>query len=469
MNFSGVIRSILLWVFQKRWFLISLVIGCVALLFDSPESLSANGYRVLLIAFIVIVSIVTEAITLPALALFIIFSMVVLGIGSSEEIAHAYMNDAVFFIMGSLMIAVALTSQGFDSRLALAILWLTGGKTRTISLGFVTVSALLSAFLGEHTVAALMLPTCLILIRNLTDDPAENSKLTALLLFSIAYGSTIGSVGTPSGGARNPIMINYWVEFGLDRVGYLEWMKWAFPVVLIQIPLLAWILNRVFTPELKQLDSSIRKLKIQVRRRGDISGKETLTLLVLGIVFLGWILFSEEFGLGMIAIFGAFLYVIFGVVEWEEISRKLNWGVILMFGSAILLGIQMKEAGTGEWIANQILGVTGNFMEQFQLARYGMVIVMTTVFANMMSASATVAVVAPVTLNFGADQLVIGFLTAISSSFAFFTAVAAPACMIVYSSGYLRAKDFIKAGVFVGVMSFVVLLFVAMIYWPMIA
>ncbi len=467
MIFQGIIRSILLWALQKRWFLISLIIAGVALLFDSPELLSTSGYRVLLIAFIVIVTIVTESITLPALSLFIIFSMVVLGIGSNEEIAHAYMNDAVFFIMGSLMIAVALTSQGFDSRLALAILWLTGGKTRTISLGFITASALLSAFLGEHTVAALMLPIGLILIRNLSDDPAKNSKLTALLLFSIAYGSTIGSVGTPSGGARNPIMINYWMEFDLLRVGYLEWIKWAFPVVLIQIPLLAWILNRIFTPELKRLDSSIRKLKIQVRRRGDISGKETLTMLVLCIVFLGWILFSEQFGLGMIAIFGAFLYIIFGVVDWDEISRKLNWGVILMFGSAILLGMQMKEAGTGEWIANQLLGVTGDFIEQFQFARYSIVIVLTAIFANMMSASATVAVVAPVTLNLGADPLVIGFLTAISSSFAFFTAVAAPACMIVYSSGYLRAKDFIKAGVFVGAMSFVVLLFVAMVYWPM--
>jgi len=190
-------------------------------------------------------------------------------------------------------------------------------------------------------------------------------------------------------------------------------------------------------------------------------------MLVLCIVFLGWILFSEQFGLGMIAIFGAFLYIIFGVVDWDEISRKLNWGVILMFGSAILLGMQMKEAGTGEWIANQLLGVTGDFIEQFQFARYSIVIVLTAIFANMMSASATVAVVAPVTLNLGADPLVIGFLTAISSSFAFFTAVAAPACMIVYSSGYLRAKDFIKAGVFVGAMSFVVLLFVAMVYWPM--
>jgi len=466
MNLSGIIRSILFWTLEKRWFLFALAVTACALMFNPPDGLSTEGYRVIWIAFIVIIMIVTESISLPALALFIIVSMVVFDIGSADEITQAYMNDAVFFIMGSLMIAVALTSQGLDSRLALGILWLTGGSTRKISFGFVAVSAILSAFLGEHTVAAMMLPVGLTLIRNLSKNPQKYPQMTALLLFSIAYGSTIGSIGTPSGGARNPIMINYWLEFGLERVNYLEWMKWVFPVVLIQIPLLSWMLCRIFPPEITNLDSPIRKLKISVQQRGNIQGKEILSLLVLAVIFIGWIFFSEQFGIGVISIFGAFLYIIFGVVEWNEISRKLNWGVILMFGSAILLGLQMKETGAAEWIAENIVGITGDLMEKFTAIRYGMVIVMTTIFANLMSASATVAVIGPVTLNFGSNPIVTGYLTAISSSFAFFTAVAAPACMIVYSSGYLKAKDFIRAGYPIGIVAFILLLFIAFFYWP---
>lgn len=41
------------------------------------------------------------------------------------------------------------------------------------------------------------------------NDPKQLRNLTPLILFSIAYGSAMGSIGTPSGGGRNVIMLDY--------------------------------------------------------------------------------------------------------------------------------------------------------------------------------------------------------------------------------------------------------------------
>ena len=90
---------------------------------------------------------------------------------------------------------------------------------------------------------------------------------------------------------------------------------------------------------------------------------------------------------------------------------------------------------------------------------------MTTTMANVLSSSATVAVLGPITLNLGENAMHLGLVTAIASAFGYFTAVAAPACTIVYSSGLVSAKDFLKVGWRAGVISMVLLVFYANTYW----
>ncbi|SVB50812.1 uncharacterized protein METZ01_LOCUS203666, partial [marine metagenome] len=191
-------RNILFWIQEKRWLLIIVILGILMYHLPYPIGISHAGYRTLILCLIVISLIITEPVPLPAVALLIAVLEVAFHIAPATEVAKTYMNDSVFFIMGSLMMAVAIVHQGLDTRLALGIIRLTGNKVKHIILGFTCISALLSSFIGEHTVVAMMLPVGLSLVRNCShQQPIPN--LTALILFSIAYGSTVGSIGTPSG------------------------------------------------------------------------------------------------------------------------------------------------------------------------------------------------------------------------------------------------------------------------------
>ena len=205
----------LFWVQRTRWLLISFSLGAILFFFiPHPLGLSVQGYHVLIIIFMTLILILKEPIPLPAIALQLIFWQVIIAGSTPNEVGGYFMNDAVFFIMGSLMLAVAIVSQGLDKRLALGIIRLTGNKTWRIVAGFTTISALLSSFVGPHMVTAMMLPVALTLIRFTSKKSTGNTQLIAALLFSIAYGATVGSIGTPSGGGRNVIMMNYWAEFG---------------------------------------------------------------------------------------------------------------------------------------------------------------------------------------------------------------------------------------------------------------
>jgi len=460
------LSNLLFWVTRKKWLILAFLLSISFFYIPSPEGLTPEGHRTLIIVLVALVLIISESIPLPAVAILILIMEVILGVDTADGVASSFMSDAVFFIMGSLMLAVSIVYQGLDKRLALGVINITGNKTWRIVLGFVTISALLSSFIGEHTVAAMMLPVALALIRNAGLETGKATRLSTVLLFSIAYGCAIGSIGTPSGGGRNVIMIGYLSEFGMAELSYLTWMKFAYPMLLLEIPITAIVLWYTFTPSQKILDSAVRKLKVQVAKTGDLTINQFMAIGIFLLVFVGWVFLSPFIGLGIVALSGVFLYLSFGLIEWQEINRNTNWGVILLFGSAISLGIQMKETGAALWVAEGTLHYLEIIFQDVAVVRWFVSVVITGILTNLLSNAATVAVLGPIVLDMGGNPLITGIMTSIASSFAYLTIVASPTCMIIHSTGLITSSDYLKAGWKLFIISVVLLLLISMFYWP---
>jgi len=460
------IADLLYWVTRKRWLIAAFSISLFLFYIPSPAFLSPEAHRTLIIVVITLILIIGEVIPLPAVAILILILEVVLGIDTPNGVAKSFMSDAVFFIMGSLMMAVAIVSQGLDKRLALGIIKLTGNKTWRIVFGFVAISSILSSFIGEHTVAAMMLPVALTLIRNTSDDQKTVHRLSTILLFSIAYGCAMGSIGTPSGGGRNVIMIGYISEFGLGNISYLDWIKYTYPMLLLEIPIAVALLWMTFKPDQRILDSAVRKLKVKVAKTGAMTGNQIMAIGIFFLVFLGWVFLSPYLGLGIVALIGVFLYLSFGLIEWQDINRNTNWGVILLFGAAISLGVQMKQTGAAEWVATQSINGMSILVNDLGFMQWFISVFLTGILTNFLSNAATVAVLGPVVLDMGGNPIILGISASIASSFAYLTIVASPTCMIIHSSGLVKSSDYLKAGWKLFVISIVILFLISNLYWP---
>ena len=463
---NQILNNLLFWISRKKWLIATFFISISIFYLPTPEGLTAEGHRTLIIVVTALILIISESIPIPAVALLILIMEVVLGIDTPNGVASAFMSDAVFFIMGSLMLAVAIVHQGLDRHLALMIVTLTGNKTWRISLGFVGISAIMSSFIGEHTVAAMMLPVALSLLKNSGVSINSSTKISTLLLFSIAYGCALGSIGTPSGGGRNAIMIGYFAEFGLADISYLDWMKYAYPMLLIEIPLASTILWYTFTPEKSIMDSAVRKLKVDVAKSGPLNSNQKLSVLVFFFVFIGWIFLSPRIGLGIVALSGVFLYLTFRLIEWNDIAARMNWGIVILFGSVISLGIQMKDTGAANWLAQSFLDFSQFYVSDVSLISWFFSVVLCSVMTNLLSNAATVAVLGPIVLDLGADPIIMGMATSVASAFAYLTIVASPTCMIIHSTGLVKSKDYFKAGWKLFIVSIVLLFLISFLYWP---
>jgi sodium-dependent dicarboxylate transporter 2/3/5 len=467
---------------EKKWFFIALLVGLLIIRLPTPEGLTPDGQIVLAMSVVATILFVTEPVPLPTVPLLIIVGQVVLLKLNPDRVAQSLMSDSVLFIMGSLMLAVAIVKQRLDRRIAWFLVQLTGTNLYWISFGIILVCGLLAAFVGEHTVAAMMLPVGATLITLTSTDPKKVRYVAAVILFSIAYGCSIASIATPSGGARNAIIINYWQQFFYDPlrpetyrflVDYVTWIVYAFPMFLIRLPIVTLLLLWTFRPETTDLSRAVARLRAQVDMQGPIKPSDWLTFALFGLTILAWIFFSGTIGLGTVAVLGALLFLVTGLVRWEDINAGVNWGVVLLYAAAVSLGVEMKATGAAEWVADSMLQALSSIGAERGVGLWAAVSLLTIAVSNTMTAGAAVAVFGPVVLNAAQmaqdDPLTIGFIAAISSGLGYATAAAQPAFTIIYASGYLKQRDFFKIGWKMMFVSFFLLLFLAGFYWPLIS
>ncbi len=467
---------------KRRWFVIAMLLGAIALMLPTPAGLTPQGQIVLVMSLVATMLFISEPVPLPTVALMIIVGQVLLLGTDATVVAKSLMTDSVLFIMGSLMLAVAIVTQKLDKRIALWIVRITGTNVFLISFGITAVCGFLASFIGEHTVAAMMLPVGVTLISLTSQDAKKVKNLAALLLLSISYGCAIAGIGTPSGGARNAIMIGYWKDFFYDPakpetyrflMDYLTWIIYAYPMFLIQLPLVSALLYWTFKPEYRDLSRAVARLRTQVAMDGPLGIPGWTTIAIFCLTVVAWTMFSGTIGLGVPAIAATIAFLILGLVRWEDINGGVNWGVIWLYAAAISLGVQMDNTGAAQWVAESFIGMLAPLGAGEGLGLYAAVALLTTFVTNTMTAGAAVAVLGPVVLKTasvsGSDPLAVGFITAISSAFAYITAAAHPAFTIIYASGYLKASDFVRSGIRMTVMSLALLFLVAKFYWPLIA
>ena len=463
-SYKIISSSILFWFSQKKWFVYSILVSIFLLNLSTPIGLSVPAYHSLIILVLVFMLVTFEPIPFPAIALLTLVLQVVLGVAPPDQVASSFMNDAVLFVMGSLMFAIAIVHQGLDIRLARFIVFIFGKSKRMFLAGLMSISAILSSFLGEHTVIAIMLPIGLSVIKNIDTQQTDGKNAVLITLFSIAYGTIIGSIGTPSGGARNVIMINYLQEFSNVHIDYWKWMKHAYPILIIQLIVAYFVLQFAFPSSLKNIKMRGYKKNVENRSiKKDIN--HLFSCLIIIAIIASWFTFNDIYGLGIIALGGALTFMIFGMITWEEINKNTNWGVILLFAATISLGFQINETGASSWLVIKFNELLNSLPANSMSVSWSIMAILSGLTANFFTSSATVSLIGPMAIELHPTDISFALSSAIASGFSFLTVISSPTAMIIYSTGLVSTKVFFRVGILMFIISILILYLMSQFYW----
>ena len=447
-----------------------LIIFIILLVMPTPEGLTIEGQRTLALFMFIAYLWITETFPLPVTAFMAGVGLLVLGIytgpGRATDAFAPYAADAVFMVLGSLIMAQGLISSGADRLIAAYLVKHFASSTWKLMGGIVVICAAIASVVPGHSVAAFMLPVVYstIMATNMKDNRGE----MAAMIMAIALGCSVGALATPSGGARNAIAIGYLQElpqFG-RQITYLEWVTLALPLTLILIPVTFVVLVLVF---------KVRNRPLEVTPLPKPENQGVRPYLGLAILFVTVVMFltlSDILSLGAVAMIGGILMFVFGLLRWDAARGELRWGVIFIYGAALTIGKAMEEVGASFWLANQLLGGLGLMTI---IALVVVVVLIVASFTNLMSDAAATAlflpIVVPMAILLGADgneenyAFIVTMATALASGLAFITVFGTPPNTIVHASGLVTSRDFMKAGTVLWIVSVLIMLFVVNTYW----
>ncbi len=468
-----------LWINRTfRRFCIGLLIAFVVYVLLWGLSGLDNTQRMTLVWFLFIVYLwVSETFPLPVTALMAGVGLLMLGIRNKPEEAFApYAADAVFMILGSLILAQGVVRSGAERIIVVRLLRHFTSSTHRLLVGIVLICTMMAMVIPDHSVAAIMVPLVLMIIDQ-TDIKEHRNEMMAFLL-AVAFGCSIAGMATPSGGARNVIAIGYLDEIAGLQINYLEWIILAAPLTLLLVVPTLIILK--FSHRLKN-----RPLSLELEESEAITTDQRLALAILGFTILlflssGW----TGFSLGTVAMTGAILMYATGVLDWDSSREDLRWGIIFIYGAALTLGAAMRDEEVAAWLANNFLDLNPWHGAAVILI---FIVILTAFLTQVMSAGATVAVITPITLSFAlatigpdtdmtrefeffasANHLIFSaaILTALCAAFAFATVFGTPPNLIVHSSGIPTGKDFAKAGLPLLCVAITMTILISRFYWP---
>ena len=425
----------------------------------------------------------TECIPLPGVAFCIGLILVFTGVVTRKEVAMLYWDDACWFIMGSLMFAAAFVKTGVDKRMCLMMFRkLATPNVKWVTLIFFVIITPLAAFISDHALAAMFLPIGMLLYQNsLTDEVPEDPELAKVLMIAIAMACNIGGPGAPSGGARNVIMMTYLNDmFGFD-IGYFQWVTYCFPFLIVMIPVTWFVVNWRFKPRIHSLAPAMSHLQREIGRMGPWNRKQVWALIIFLIMVYGWFtekafynmgIYPVRLGIGVIAVAGAVAYLLAGVCNWRDYQEKVDWGVVWLYAGAIIFGRTLDGTGAAYWLARTIietlapLGMDSGL--PLMLVNNGL----TACLTNLMADGPAAAAVGPISLNMAGlvhpGTTYLPFMamgTAVASSFAYCLIIGTPPNAIVYASGYLEPKDYLRVGIPMWFLANIMLILLAAVYW----
>lgn len=425
----------------------------------------------------------TECMPLPGVAFCIGLILVFSGVVTRQQVAMLYWSDACWFIMGSLMFATAFVKTGVDKRMCLMMFKkLAVPNVRWITLIFFLIISPLAAFISDHALAAMFLPIGMLLYQNsLTEEIPEDKELAKMLMIAIAMACNIGGPGAPSGGARNVIMMTYLTDmFGFD-IGYFQWVTYCIPFVIVMIPL-TWIaVNILFKPRITSLAPAMRHLEAEIGKMGKWNRSQVWAVIIFVVMVWGWFteklffnmgIYPVRLGIGVIAVAGAVAYLLAGVVNWRDYHQNVDWGVVWLYAGAIIFGRTLDTTGAAYWLADSVVQMLAPFGMDHGLPLMLTSNGLTAVLTNLMADGPAAAAVGPITLNMAGivhpGTTFLPFMamsTAIASSFAYCLIIGTPPNAIVYASGYLEPKDYLRIGIPMWFVANIVVILVTAGYW----
>ena len=411
----------------------------------------------LLVLVFTIISFILEKIPLGLTASICAIGLTITGVLDVSTTFSQYVNSNVILCVGMFVVGQALFETGMANKIG-GLVTKFARTEKTLIIAIMVIVGVMSGFLSNTGTAAVPIPV----VCGIADESGySRSRLLMPLVFAAALGGNLSIIGAPG----NLMGVNALQEMGLST-SFFMYAPVGIPMLIVGILYFIFI-GYKFLPDGKGVAGAAVE---EQKDFSDVSKwKQIVSLVVLVLVILAMI-FEEVIGVSiqLSACIGAIVLVVTGVLSEKEALASIDLKVVLLFGGSLTLAKALDTTGAGELIADKIVGLLGADSNPIVLLL--VIFIVTCALTNFMSNTATTALMIPIAVslanNLGADPRAVVIATVIAGSCAYATPIGMPANTMVVGLGGYKFKDYVKSGLPLILVSFVICMILLPILFP---
>lgn len=477
--------------FFKRF---GLIIGALILLgiilMPTPDGLPIAGHRMLAILVFSVIIWMTDTISYPASAA-VIMALMAFLVGISPNVAdpktiigttkaltmalEGFSNTALALVGGALFIAAAMMQTGLDKRIALFVLSKIGAKTNRVLIGVILVGFILSFFVPSTTArVSCMVPIVMGIIGAFGVE--LKSKFAGMMMIAVAQADSIWNVGIKTAAAQNMIALGF-IEKQLGI--YISWLDWfiaAVPFAVFMSVALYYVLMKMMPPETDEIAGGKEAVAKALAELGPMKTNEKKLMILSIILLILWatekILHPFDTSSTTIAAIAIMLLPGIGIMTWTEAQSKIPWGTLLLFGVGISLGSALLSTKAATWLAKIIVTAFGLQTMPILMILAVLSAFLIIIHLGFASATALAAAMIPILISIlqgvktpGVNVVGMTMILQYVVSFGFILPVNAPQNMVAYGTDTFEVKDFIKTGIPLTVIAYLLIMILGATYW----
>ncbi len=440
---------------------------CVFMLIVPTGSLEGAAKQVVAVVLWMAVWWMTEAAPLAVTSMLPLVLFPLLNVRGVRDVAPNYSNHMIFLFLGGFILALAVERSGLHRRIALAVLDAIGASPKRLVWGFLIATAALSMWLSNTATTLMMLP-----IAAGVAQRVGHPRAPSRLMLAVAYGASIGGIGTLVGTPPNLVLAGMAPSLvsDLEPLTFGGWMMFGVPFVVLFTPVVGLVLAR-------GLPSGARRdpgLAAERSALGPMRPHERRVAILFTVTALAWVTRSNlDFGIFTVsgwsslvadpeivsdavpAIAAAALATLLPsgevsgrrLLSWDEISHGVPWGVLLLFGGGFAVADAVRATSVDEWLAAGLEGLAVLPLPLVVLS----ICLITTFATELTSNTATATLLMPVMAALAAVLDVHPYMlmvpATLSASCAFMLPVATPPNAIVIGSGRVSVQDLFREGI----------------------
>jgi sodium-dependent dicarboxylate transporter 2/3/5 len=411
----------------------------------------------------------TEAIPLVATSLLIPLLQSILGLRSFEVALSPFFDPVVMLLLGGFLLAIAVEKNDVDEYFAYLMLSRLRASSRIVVLALMFTTAFLSMWISNTASTALMLTIALRLTEGVKDERENFGKIVVL---GIAYSATAGGLSTLVGTTTCAMAAGFLKDLIGYEITFLGWMFFGLPITLLMLLAIWVVLFSIFPTEVKEIEGFLFE-------RQSLNGKQKLTIAIFIASILMWLSgkLPEPIALvigwhghglssGLVAAIIAVFLLFSGVIEERDVSRA-NWGVLLLIGGGLSLGGALESSGLVVRISDLLVVFTGGASA---LVTIGLMVIFSLGISIVASNTASAGILLPIAIGLTSSASVspvtLAVVVGIATSLDFMLPVGTPPNAIAYATGCLRMREMIKCGFILNLISALITIALAYLFWP---